>query len=93
MAVTFDDVKPIFARYVGCMKARVVSNDEGAFPCDLSDYETVKVLHKEILYAIDDAWEAGVPVRYQSMPPGNTQLPSTDIQIFKDWIEQGMQES
>ena len=88
------DVLPIFlsdSSYLDCMRHRVVAGREGAFPCDLSDYDIVKALHEEILFVIDNAWSpTGVRTHPNAMPPGGP-LDASDIATFKAWIASGMQ--
>lgn len=87
------DIRPIFEQdesYLKCMRHQTVSTEEGAFPCDLSDYETVKALSGKILWTIRDAWKDGKEASFQAMPKGKSQLTATDIKTFADWIDQGM---
>lgn len=51
--VTFDeDIKPIFANYVGCMKNVVLSDESGTENLDLSNYDIVKRFYYQIQVAI-----------------------------------------
>ena len=78
------------------MRHQTVGTEEGAFMCDLTDYETVKALADKILWTIRDAWklprtcEKGVKTRAQAMPKGMDQMPQKDIDTFAEWIDQGM---
>ena len=83
-------IKPIFADYNGCMKNQTVVTDAGAYLGNLEDYETVKKIHAEILFAIDTAWKDGQRVANQAMPPRGKQLSAEDISKYKQWIEDGM---
>ena len=85
-----EDIKPIFAPYVRCMKNIDISTDQGIFTVELDNYERVKLLHEQILIAIrghDPATPSGHP-----MPPGGP-LPAASIQKFAQWIDDGMPET
>ena len=46
------DIKPIFAPYVGCMKNVVLGDAEGTEHLDLGNYDIVKRFHYQIQVAI-----------------------------------------
>ena len=82
-----DDIKPIFSNYVACMKNVVVADEEGTENLDLSNYETVKRFHHIIHVAIH-GHESGSTAPHR-MPPGGP-LPDESIQLFDQWIDEGM---
>jgi hypothetical protein len=85
-----EDIRPIFAPFVDCMKNIDIGTPEGVFTVDLSDFETVKKLHEFILTAIrghDPATPSAHP-----MPPRGPLKPAS-IAKFAQWIEDGMPET
>jgi hypothetical protein len=85
-----EDIRPMFAPFARCMANINIATDEGVFTVDLGDYERVKLLHAFILIAIrghDPATPSGHP-----MPPGGP-LPPEKIQLFAQWIDEGMAET
>jgi len=85
-----EDIGPIFAPFAPCMINVNISTDQGVFPVDLQDYERVKLLHAEILTAIR-GWDPATPSGNR-MPPGGP-LPSASINMFAQWIDDGMPET
>jgi hypothetical protein len=85
-----EDILPIFAPFARCMANIDIATDQGVFTVDLQDYERVKLLHEFILTAIrghDPATRSSHP-----MPPRGP-LPPEEIQLFAQWIDDGMPET
>jgi hypothetical protein len=92
MAVGFEeDIKPIFAPYAACMAGVTIATSQGAFPVLLDDYERVKLLHAEIRTAIR-GYDPATPTAHP-MPPGGTPLPTAQLDLYDQWIDEGMQRS
>ncbi len=85
-----DDIKPMFANYVGCMRQVVLSDDNGVIPLDLSSYSAVTRFHERIWVAIN-GYKTGFEAPHP-MPPGGP-LPDDKIDMFKTWIDGGMPET
>jgi hypothetical protein len=101
--IYWPQIQGILAPGVRCMANRTVATDEGVFLVDLTDYETVKRLHKVIAAAIngwarDDhgQWRIGhdgkpVPTKGHPMPPGRP-LSVENVNTFLIWVDDGMPE-
>ena len=81
------DIKPIFAKYVACMKGVQLGDTEGTANLELDDYECVKRFYYQVQVAIHgydldvkappllvkDGPDRGKPVKApHSMPPGGS---------------------
>jgi hypothetical protein len=95
--IYWDQIKAILAPGVGCMADISIGTDEGVFVVDLTDYDTVKCLHKVIAAALN-AWERDAngkwkmplrPTKQHPMPPGGP-LPVEKVDAFLSWVNDGM---
>ncbi|WP_019644872.1 hypothetical protein [Novispirillum itersonii] len=82
------DIRPIFARYVACMKNVVLTDEDGAAEMDLSSYDCVVRFHQPIAVAIT-GYRPGSTAPHP-MPPGGTPLPDAQIDLYLKWVETGM---
>jgi hypothetical protein len=99
--IYWPQIKAILAPGLGCMANITVATDEGVFPADLGDYQTVKRLHKVIAAAIN-AWARDAngqwkgppfePTKDHPMPPGGP-LPVKNVDTFLTWVNDGMPEA
>jgi hypothetical protein len=97
--IYWNQIKTILAPGLGCMAGVAVATDEGVFPADLADYQTVKRLHRVIAAALNgwarDAngqWKNPlVRTKDHSMPPGGP-LPVEHVDTFLAWVKDGMPE-
>jgi len=85
-----EDIRPIFEPFVDCMKNIDIGTEEGVFTVDLGDFVTVKRLHDFILTAIRG--HDPVTATLNPMPPGEP-LDKADIDMFAQWIDDGMPET
>lgn len=92
------DIRPIFARYVACMKNVVLTDDDGAVEMDLSRYDCVVRFHHPIAVAIT-GYRPGSTAPHPMPPPGWDEekqqpiprpLPDEKIALFLTWVETGM---
>jgi hypothetical protein len=85
-----EDIRPLFAPFAPCMANVDIPTDQGVFTVELGDYERVKLLHEYILTAIR-GWDPATPSGHP-MPPGGP-LPPQSINMFAQWIDDGMPET
>lgn len=81
------DIRPIFAPYVACMKNVVLTDDDGAAEMDLASYDCVVRFHQPIRVALT-GYRPGSTAPHP-MPPGGA-LPDDKIDLFLMWVETGM---
>ena len=97
--VYWSQIKTILTPGLGCMSNFTIATDEGVFPADLGDYQTVKRLHKVIAAALN-GWARDANGQWQvpfkktkdrAMPPSRP-LPVENVDTFLVWVNDGMPE-
>ena len=88
--VYFDpNIKNMLQVGVRCMAGINATTEDGARAVKLDDYETVRELAPRILARLRGRNQEGQVVSI--MPPGGS-LPDKQVQMFADWIKDGMPE-
>lgn len=90
--VTFNEhIKPMFSPYAGAMRQVQVSSADGVEQAEIDDYDFVKRFHGRILARIKGMNSFGQKVPVMP-PPDSGYLSPEQIQLFEQWIADGMLE-
>jgi hypothetical protein len=98
--IYWNQIRDILAPGRGCMANVTIATDEGVFRADLSNYQTVKRLHKVIAAALNGwvrepngQWKKPFePAKDRPMPPRGP-LPVEHVDSFLAWVKDGMPEA
>jgi len=91
MVTFYQDIEPMFSRYVGCMSKVQVASEDGVEPAQLGDYDFVKRFHNRILVRLKGVNEFGQVVPRMPPPPAPA-FADDKIALFEKWIAEGMAE-
>jgi hypothetical protein len=91
------EIQTILSVGAGCMNGMPLSNDEGVFPIQLDDYDSV-VRFGALIATVLNGWERDgngdwvdppVPTKAHAMPQGGP-LPVDQVDRVVLWVENGM---